>query len=198
MKVLKQQVQLFILVLSILLLTSQTFGALKPGDLIFLKMPCYVCSLIEKTTNSPFSHVGILDRDASGAWVVIMAIEPKVMAVSLQYLLSRINSQPVYMRMKSVNGQILAIKAVQNARRFIGTPYDSEFKLGISELYCSELVFYSFMNANNGNPVFLLRPMTFKPFTSEWTSVLRHPPPEGLLGISPGDLARSIYLQRVN
>jgi hypothetical protein len=185
-------------ILAFTLISSQSWAGFQIGDLVFMHLSCYVCSLIEKTTGSPFSHVGIIDQDAAGHWVIMMAGDPKVSPVSLQYMMSRLSIKPVVKRMRTLRGQQLARTAAFYARQYAGTPYDYNYILGTDRLYCSELIYFAFMNANGGRPVFPVKRMTFGAYAAQWTGVLGHPPPEGQLGLSPADIARSPLLETIS
>jgi len=171
-------------------------GSLQPGDLVFLSMPCYICPLIEKTTGFPYSHVGIVVPESAGRWGLVMAVEPKVMEVDLQYLLGRLGPArpPLVMRMKTKEGQALAARAAVLSRSYLGIPYNHQFRIDNQSLYCSELVYFAFFRANNNQEVFPLTKMTFKPYTEIWRRALGTAPPEGLPGITPADIAHSPHL----
>ena len=66
-------------------------------------------------------------------------------------------------------------------------------------LYCSELIYLSALRANDGTPIFMLNPMTFKdpdtgdfnPAWVEYYKKLGVKIPEGELGINPGGISLS-------
>ena len=170
-------------------------SGLQSGDLVFLSLGCRMCELIEKTTASPFSHVGIVQIVKGEEPSVIMAVPPQVMRVTLSEAVVNAKKPPVFMRMRSLENQRLAELAVQKAAAFLGRPYDDDFVLEKSKLYCSELIYFSFLEASGERfSLFKLQPMKIDPFSKEWEELLGHSPPEGKLGLSPGDLARSSYL----
>jgi hypothetical protein len=168
---------------------------LQNGDLIFMSWPCYECSLIEKTTGSPFSHSAILYQNAAGVWMAIMAVEPMVQEVTVDFLKAKALKPLVFMRMKTIGHQKLAMQAAVVAHSFIGTAFDGKMEWGAEKLYCAELIYFSFLEANNGEPVFIARPMSFEPYFSQWKDVLGYNPPEGQTGVNPGDLAKSSLLK---
>lgn len=167
---------------------------LKSGDLIFISLTCRACPLIKKTTRSAFSHMGILEVRGDEDVFVIHAISPRVTIEPFQKFLARTKKPAVIMRMKSFEGQQVAARAAQAAKRYLGRPYDVKFRVGEDAIYCSELIYYSFMVANNNQPVFPLIPMTFKPYEEEWHQLLGPYLPEGEPGSNPGDISRSPQL----
>lgn len=173
-------------------------GGLQKGDLVFLSMPCQACQLIEETTGSPFSLVGILDPDPSGRLNVIMAGEPSVGEISLGTLVEHARAPAVYMRMNTALGQAWAMKATDVARQFIGTPYNPNFAWGTDSLYCSELIYFSFFIASGRTQSpFQVQAMHFEPYSSQWADLLGHSPPEGQPGLSPKDISESRYLEKI-
>lgn len=176
----------------LLLFTFPAQAEVRPGDLYFVSMPCYACPLIEKTTGSPYSHVAIVEEVGAHDTTLIMAVEPVVSRVSLRFIQQHTQGRPQkFMRPRDFSPAALA-----RLRGFLGVPFDSSFLPGTDRLYCSELAHFVFLG-RDGAPIFALRPMRFSPFEAEWTTLLGHAPPEGELGISPGDLATSPLLQEV-
>lgn len=164
------------------------------GDLALASLPCAICPLIELTTKSPYSHIGIVDEDSDGALYVIEAIGPKVRRVTIEAFVKSARGKVKYYRMSSPENLRVAQRAAEAARGFLGRPYDPAFVLGPERLYCSEMVYFAFLAANEGRPVFKVKPMTFAPYSPLWSGYLGSPPPEGELGINPGDIARSSLL----
>ena len=88
---------------------------------------------------------------------------------------------------------------IRHAISLRGKPYDKVFDCNNDAYYCSELVYYSFMKANGGKPVFEMQPMTFvDPDTGEtfeaWKEYFQElgvPIPEGQPGINPGGISCS-------
>ena len=161
------------------------------GDLVLVSLNCYACKLIEATTQSPYSHVGIIEN-RGGKLFVIMAVEPVVMEVPLEQLLQRAQGPPLIMRVKDPQNSNVGEQGLAKAKTYLGRPYDNNFVLGDDKLYCSELIYYSFPQIP-----FRLKVMHFAPYTEQWTQVMGHPPPEGQWGISPGDIANSPFLEKI-
>lgn len=180
--------------LLLLLFAFPAQAEIRPGDFYFVSMPCYACPLIEKTTGSPYSHVAVVEEVTADDVTLIMAVEPVVSRVSLRFIQQNTIGRPQkLMRLREGAGP----DAIARLRGFLGAPFDSSFLPGADRLYCSELAHFVFRD-EAGAPIFPLKPMRFSPFEAEWTTLLGHAPPEGELGISPGDLASSPLLQEVS
>jgi hypothetical protein len=181
---------------------------LQEGDLLFQDLDCGpFCDAIEKVTagyrRANFSHVGIVVKDANNSFVVIEAVPNGVEATSLQTFLGRsfdVNGRPkvVAGRLKPAFGHLIPF-VLQEALALKGKPYDKVFVINNDAYYCSELIYEIFLHANDNNPVFTLRPMTFKdpdtgttfPAWQEYFSKLGVSIPEGQPGINPGSISRS-------
>jgi hypothetical protein len=185
--------------------------ALQPGDLLFQNLNCGpLCDAIEKVTTgyqgANFSHIGIIERDKSGNFVVIEAVSSGVEVTPLQTFLDR--SSDVRGQTKVMVGRLkmpyrhLIRSALKEALSLKGKPYDKVFAINNKAYYCSELIYEVFLRANDNKPVFVLRPMTFKdPDTGEilstwkeYFSELGVSIPEGRPGINPGGISRSSVL----
>ena len=78
--------------------------------------------------------------------------------------------------------------------------------MGNDSVYCSQLMYLVFKEANNGQEVFQLAPMTFKPLNSdhyfkvweEYYKELGISVPEGEPGINPAGMSRSSHLNIVH
>ena len=90
-----------------------------------------------------------------------------------------------------------AAAAVEKAKTFLGRPYDYQYMPSDSAIYCSELVHYSYFDAE-GTPLFPQQPMSFhdksghitqfwKDYYEQWNMAV----PEGWPGTNPGGISRS-------
>ena len=183
------------------------------GDLIFQDADCgSFCEAIEKVTQSlrgaRFSHVGIVRR-REGQWVVIEA-NNGVEITPLDSFLRRSvdgHGRPKAMaaRLKPEFAPLLP-SVLGHAESLVGKPYDEWFNIANDSLYCSELLYFAFREANGGQPFFPLFPMTFRdPATGSvfpvWQSYFdqrKSPVPEGFPGLNPGGISRDDRIEPVH
>ncbi len=113
-------------------------GRLKTGDIVLHTSRSSQSQAIQRATQSPLSHVGIVEVTEQGAWVV-EAVQP----------VQRIRFSK--WKARGVKGGILVLRprelsdaqrqrAVAAAKTHLGKPYDWRFGWGDDALYCSELV----------------------------------------------------------
>ncbi len=134
-----------ILSLLALLLLAHTAGAaprgleetLKTGDLVFHTSRSQQSAAIQAATDSPLSHVGLVEVTPAGVFVV-EAVQPVKRVPFAKW------------RARGVNGRILVLRpeqlpedkreaAVREAKRHLGKPYDWHFGWDDRAMYCSEL-----------------------------------------------------------
>ena len=184
------------------------------GDLLF--RDCNrgaMCDAIKAVTagynGADFSHVGIVGRNEKGEPVVIEAVSKGVVTTDLPRFMERSldstgHPKVIVGRLKKSYRHLIPA-AIRQAVALEGRPYDKAFVIGNDAYYCSELVYEAFRQANNGNPVFVLEPMTFKtpgsdetlPAWREYFAKLGIDVPEGQPGINPGGISRSPVLDIV-
>ena len=171
--------------------------SLKTGDIILQSNRCYLCELIEKEENTPYSHMGILVKD-HGQWNVLEAWT-KVEETPLDQFLSRRRKGTKTLVMRLKDHRIFPLITSHSLLKrfhhsFAGKNYDEDFlwnnrdELG-EKYYCSEFV------AKFLSP-FLSQPMATKPMHFDidrqfWLEYFHGNPPDGQPGISPGDFERS-------
>ncbi len=187
---------------------------LQEGDLLFQNLNCgELCDAIEAVTEGvegkEFSHCAMVVK-IYDTLKVVEAIGDKVQVNSLKYFYARsgdtVSVQNITVARLKKEFEYLIPEATEFAKRQIGQAYDDEFLLNNSKWYCSELLYQSFKEANNGNDFFCLQAMTFKsPKTNEyfpaWVDyykALNQPIPEGEPGINPGLISRSDKIQIIN
>ena len=97
-----------------------------------------------------------------------------------------------------------AKEAVQRAESMLGLPYDWSYLPDNNKLYCSELIYESYLNPAGGH-IFQSRPMNFLSpdgtFPQFWTalfSTLGEEIPQGTPGTNPNDLAHASCLVEVH
>lgn len=175
------------------------------GDLVFqINESSDFVDAIEAATNKPdlsFSHVGIVNVTDSGIYVIEANPKLGVVATGLNDFYNDSahdkNGKPMVRFYRAKVAQDIADKAVARAASFIGTPYDFAFSKGTNELYCSELIYESFIDGN-GQHLFHTQPMNFRDdkgdLPSYWIehfNKLGIPVPENEEGTNPNDMANS-------
>lgn len=184
----------------------------RPGDLLFQDLDgSPFCDAVEAVTQgwrgATLTHVGLVARDATGAPVVIEALTRGVVETPLAEFLAR--SRDEEGRPKVLVGRVrarheaLIPAAIAAARQRLGSPYDDVFDINNDAYYCSELVHIAFQEANGGQPLFTVEPMTFRdprtgetfPVWTEYFEKLGAPIPEGAPGLNPGGMSRAEEIQ---
>jgi hypothetical protein len=187
---------------------------LQPGDLVFLDLDCgELCDAIEEVTEDQFgvlgpslSHVGLVEEKRAGkilileAWPADAAGKGGIRRTTLGEFLSR--GRPWLGRMPA-SRRALAMTAAKAAGALVGTPYDDEFLFDNGKLYCSELVYLAYRQANGGKEVFVPSPMRFGVLGSKarltwqrYFNALGREVPEGKAGVSPLGLYLQIHRNR--
>lgn len=189
---------------------GRTAPVLRPGDLLFQagkssEMIGAITAATGEDGAINYSHVGIAVPGKGGDSVLEATTEGGVRLTPLADYLARagrIGGRPavVAMRLRDTAG---VAAAVARARIFLGEPYDYSFRPRNGKMYCSELVWESYL-APDGTPLFTARPMNFRaadgsmpPYWTELFARLGEPVPEGIPGTNPNDMAREPILECV-
>lgn len=185
---------------------------LKTGDILFQDIDCGpYCESIESVTQgidgAHLSHCGVvlIENDQT---LVIEAISKGVSLTSLDSFLNRsadANKNPKVLvgRVNSWN-KVELNEAIDRAKLQLNKPYDGVYALNDSALYCSELVYFAYLQ--NGKPIFQPKPMTFKaansnelfPIWVDYFKDLNYPVPQGEPGLNPGGLSTSNFVEIVH
>jgi hypothetical protein len=184
------------------------------GDLLFQDLDCGpVCDAIESVTQglhgAHFSHVGLI-LYRNNKCLVLEAISVGVVLTPLDEFLSR--SHDSLGHPKVIVGRLkkeyhyMIDKAIAEADKYLGKPYDDLFDISNDSYYCSEMLYLIFKQAGKGNEIFTLSPMTFKKpgteeFFPQWVDYFKEkgqPIPEGKPGINPGSMSRSTAIEIVH
>jgi uncharacterized protein YycO len=131
--------------------TEAVAGSLPPlrtGDLVFQTITDSQASAIIVASASPYSHMGIINVDASGNTTVVEAIGP-VREVDLDRWLAQGAGRRVTIKRLPELLESDANKVVEAARRYMGLPYDIHFLFDNNALYCSELAWLAFREGAN-------------------------------------------------
>lgn len=138
----------------------------REGDVIFQSLPHGdLVDAIEGITHSPYSHCGVVIRDESGAWVVIEAIGYVHETLLISWLKrGRYGDFTVYRLDPKYAPALPEFK--KHLLTYLGRPYDFDYALSDSAIYCSELIYKAF-NQTTGEQMGKLeklRDLDWKPF----------------------------------
>lgn len=184
--------------------------SLRTGDLLFQvgqesAMGGAITAATGGKSELKFTHVGIAICCEKADSVLEATSNGGVRMTALQEFLNksaRMDGQPLVVakRLKDTAG---VAAAVARARTFLGQPYDYSFRPDNGKLYCSELVWESYL-APDGRRIFPARPMNFRaadgsmpPFWNELFAKLGEEIPEGVLGTNPNDMAQDPQLREL-
>lgn len=201
-----------ILCLQVLGINAQNFKKnLQEGDLVFQDLDCGpLCDAIEAVTEGyqgrDFSHVAML-VNIKGELRALEAIGTHVKSTSIDSLFLRCPNPSKYLVMRLIpEYKYLIPSASKYALSKLGKAYDDRFIMNNDSLYCSELIYHAYESHKKNTRLFYLQPMTYKdpvtkefyPAWVEYYKALNSYIPEGLMGINPGIISRSPYLQEVD
>lgn len=186
---------------------SQTLG-LKNGDLLFVTakesgLSGAINNVTQKQKNASFDHIGILQKDKSGTFVLHAA--PKG-GSQKQYLKDFLKDQAnsgqkvVAYRLKPQYQKNIS-DAIEKANSMLGKPYNFNYILDENSYYCSDYIERAFRK----DKIFTLEPMTFidpktgktNVFWEEFYAKKDLKVPEGELGCNPNGLAASDKIERI-
>ena len=188
-------------------LNSYSFELLS-GDLLFqVEGDSDFSHAITKSTTSEeifnFIHVAIVDVDEKGNINIIEASPNQgVQKISLNDFLESsptVNGKPGVL-VKRIKYEIPQNDIIKTAKGYIGQSYDWYFLPDNGLMYCSELVYESYLD-KNGKHIFSNSPMNFR--TSDgtipefWIQLFENlgvEIPEGIPGTNPNDLSKEPIL----
>ena len=153
-------------------------------------------------------HVAILEvDDKDSLWVIDVTLTHPVKRDSLGGFLKEFTRRDgtlpemLVMRLKDPSH---AKEHVERVKSFIGQPYDYAFQPDNGAMYCSELVYYSYLKPD-GTPIFDCYPMNFKnddgEFPPYWVRLFERihtPIPQDVMGTNPQAMYKSEALRPVN
>ena len=205
MQIQRNSIFLYLILLLNIGCTNKQPFAFQNGDLFFQNLDSSpLCEAIELVTsgfnNGDFSHMGILIQINKKKYI-LEAFVNGVDTVPLNIFLNRsVNKKQkpkvIVGRLKKEHSHLIK-PAIELGLKLINTKYDDEFNINNDKLYCSELIYEIFYQANNKKPIFQLEPMTYKyqgetlEAWIEYFQKLNIPIPENQLGINPGGISLS-------
>jgi hypothetical protein len=169
------------------------------GDVIFQSLPRGpLVNAIEGATKSPWSHCGIVARDASGNWIVYEAFQGVETTPLREFIFRSRNGQfAIYRWKEQYQSQVPAILAA--ARDCLGRPYDARYRLDDEAIYCSELIYKAFLSATGEEAGRLVRlvELDWQDYRPLIEQLEGGPVPLDRLMIAPRDLAEAHQLELV-
>jgi len=115
---------------------------LKTGDVVFQASKSARSALIRRASDSPYSHVGLVEVTGKGIFV-IEAIAPVSRTPWAAWYARGVGSKFTVIRAKHASSESLE-KVLAQAKRYLGRPYDARYRWDDERLYCSELVTKAF------------------------------------------------------
>ena len=176
----------------------------RTGDLLFQLtaaegMTDAIVAATQRGEAVTFSHVGIVEAAADGAFV-LEAVDTSVRRTPLDEFLARSarcekGLMAAVGRVRGADSTVVN-RALRRAHERLGLPYDDDFLPANGKLYCSELVWESFLAPDDSTHLLQSRPMTFRTAGGElpayWTEHFAArglPVPEGVAGTNPNDMS---------
>lgn len=198
---------LFVLSLIVSCKNSQ-FSGLKNGDLLFVTaketgLSGAINNVTQKQKNASFDHIGILEKNKDGIFVLHAAPKGGSQKQNLKDFLkdqADDGQRVIIYRLKS-QYQSTIPNAIEKADSMLGKPYNFNYILDENSYYCSDFIERVFRKDH----IFKLEPMTFidpktgktNTFWEEFYQKKNLKVPEGELGCNPNGLAASDKIERV-
>ena len=194
---------LFIILSSYILCVNSAFGSERlkfmPGDIILTPMNCYLCKVIEKTTNSIYSHLFIyLGKDKFAHSL------SKVELIDLAGIKKLVDKSRPSMHLRHIDSKRFSgghfLKVFMSY--FKGLSYDKAFlwdnvdENGREKLYCSEFVAKFYAKAYNIKLDTL--PMEYNEYREFWRGYFEGEIPDGLPGMTPSSFDKSEDFKIIN
>ena len=199
-----------IILLMVLGVLGRYGNDVKTGDLIFVGegkgdfSKAISESTGEEGDTVKFVHVGIIEVEESGEVYVIEASpEEGVREIALEKFMEevpKVNGEPI-IAIKRITKDYPVSETIERAKSHLGEPYDWWYLKDNGKMYCSELVYESYID-EDGEYIFEAQPMNFRgpdgsmpQFWIELFDELKEPIPEGKPGTNPNDMAREECLR---
>ncbi len=193
--------------------------AARSGDLVFVSIPSdydlnagSMSGAIAASTSSGAEkmliHVAILEVQGDSTWIIDATIKHGVDRHPLDTFLAdftlRDGSLPEFELMRPDVDAEQAARFVENAKAYLGQPYDVHFLPDNGAMYCSELVYNSYVTPA-GEHLFSEVPMNWRGadgeiplYWQELFALLGEEVPQGVPGTNPQMMAEESCLTRVD
>lgn len=198
------------LIINLFTLAALNLSALQSGDLLFQvagdsEFSKAISSSTEQDEDLSFAHVAILLITNESYNVIEASPNEGVRIISLEAFLSDspfINGKPGVV-VKRLNTDYCNDVMVNNAKSHLGEPYDWWYLPDNGKMYCSELIYESYLDSN-GQHIFKASPMNFRSsdgtipeFWIELFNRLEMNVPENVPGTNPNDMSKDDKLTEV-
>ncbi len=194
-------------------------NSVRSGDLVFVAIPedydlnaDSMSGAIAASTSGGAGrmliHVAILEVQDDSIWIIDATIKHGVDRHPLDTFLAdftlRDGSLPEFELMRPAVSARRAARFVENAKTYLGQPYDVHFLPDNGAMYCSELVYNSYITPE-GEHLFSESPMNWRDADGEiplyWRelfALLGEEVPQGVPGTNPQMMAEEDCLSRVD
>lgn len=181
---------------------------LKNGDLLFVTakesgLSGAINNVTQKQKNASFDHIGIVQKDKTGIFVLHAAPKNGSQKQNVdEFLKDQANDgQKVVVYRLKPEFQNAIPKAIVRANSMVGKPYNFNYILDENSYYCSDFIERSFRK----DQIFKLEPMTFidpktgktNSFWEDFYDKKNLKVPEGEPGCNPNGLAASEKIERI-
>lgn len=174
------------------------FKTLRSGDLLFVSDTSGMGLAIQQSTGN-YTHVAIVERDGDSLFIIDATRKRGVARRPIEKSFTYKMPTVAY----RLNVPIDTAAVIARAKSFIGQPYDDSFLPDNGMMYCSELVYEAYLDAN-GKHLFHSQPMNLRDKRGKmpkyWKKHFRElgiSIPEGVEGTNPSDLSKSPLLIKV-
>ena len=123
--------------------SAKTLPELKNGDLIFQTIHSSQTLAIMAASGSPYTHTGII-KMIGGKPFVVEAVGP-VREIALDKWIEQGIGKRIAVLRKTDLSDEDANKILTQAKTYYGRPYDFFFLLDKEKIYCSELLYYAYL-----------------------------------------------------
>ena len=184
---------------SIFNLAHAQWEQMQSGDLLFVSDTSGMGQAVKASTGS-YTHVALVERSGDSLFVIDATPQYGVARQEFSIFNFQFSIFDVYrLTMPFDTAAVIA-----RAKSFVGQPYDNAFLPNNGALYCSELVYECFLDAD-GTHLFEAKPMNWRDkegklpdYWKKHFEELGIPVPEGVPGTNPTDLSRSPMLHKLN
>jgi uncharacterized protein YycO len=199
---------LFLLFNLIVSCKNPAISDVKNGDLLFVTaketgLSGAINNVTQKQNNASFDHIGILEKNSDGVFVLHAAPKGGSQKQNLKEFLKdqADEGQKVIVYRLKPQYQSAIPGALEKANSMLGKPYNFNYILNENSYYCSDFIERAFRK----DAIFKLEPMTFidpktgktNTFWEEFYQKKNLKVPEGEPGCNPNGLAASDKLERI-